>query len=140
MCRPWLCFDEFDKVPSLDAKRGIFLFLDGRREFEVEGRIIVNHAIAMTTLNTKPKDGLERLGIPDAYIRRSIVVDTDFVKSELGEVDLAAKEIFALKDFPKVSLKRLMLSARAPPLNFTHTHRFSHCRENRHSISTTLFL
>lgn len=108
--KPWLCFDEFDKAPSQDVKRGIFLFLDGRREFEVEGQIIVNHAIAMVTLNTNPTEGLKRLGIPEAYIRRGITIDTDFVKSELGDVDLAAKEIFALKDFPKLSLKRLMLT------------------------------
>lgn len=108
--KPWLCFDEFDKAPSPDVKRGIFLFLDGRREFEVEGQLIVNHAITMVTLNTKPIEELKRLGIPDAYIRRNITIDTDFVKSELVDVDLVADEIFALKDFPKLSLKRLMLT------------------------------
>jgi len=64
----------------------------------------------MVTLNTNlRKESLDRFGIPEPYIRRCVVADTEYVETELRNVDLVAKEIFELKDFPRISLKRLQL-------------------------------
>jgi hypothetical protein len=65
----------------------------------------------MVTLNTNlRKEGLERFGIPEPYIRRCVVADTEYVETELQNVDLVAKEIFEQKDFPRISLKRLHIN------------------------------
>jgi hypothetical protein len=64
----------------------------------------------MVTLNTNlRKESLDRFGVPEPYIRRCVVADTEYVETELRSVDLVAKEIFELKDFPRISLKRLQI-------------------------------
>jgi len=109
--QPFVCLDEFDKVTSRDTKRNVLFFLDGRREFSVEGELVKNQVCTMVTLNTGiKKDGIERFGISEAYIRRSIVADTEHVRMELRNVDLVAKRIFEMKDFPRISLQRLTLA------------------------------
>lgn len=41
---PFMCFDEFNRVPNADVKRKVLFFLDGRAEFSVEGgKKITNH-------------------------------------------------------------------------------------------------
>ena len=108
---PFMVFDEFDKVDSKDIKRNVLFFLDGRTQFAVEGKSIQNHACTMVTLNTNlRKEGLDRFGIPEPYIRRCVVADTEYVESELQKVDLVAKKIFELKDFPRISLTRLQIN------------------------------
>ena len=105
---PFMVFDEFDKVSDKDIRRNVLFFLNGRSQFSVEGKTVQNHACTMVTLNTNlRKGGLERFGIPEPYIRRCVVADTEYVETELRNVDLVAKEIFELKDFPRISLKRL---------------------------------
>ena len=107
----FMVFDEFDKVGDKDIRRNILFFLDGRAQFDVEGKSIQNHACTMGTLNTNlRKEGLERFGIPEPYIRRCVIADTEYVETELQNVDLVAKEIFELKDFPRISLKRLQIN------------------------------
>lgn len=69
-------FDESDKT-SPELKTIALSFADGGREFTVENKKITNHAYAVIIGNTTPKG----LGIPDFIIRRSIVVNTDSVKS-----------------------------------------------------------
>ena len=108
---PFMVFDEFDKVDSKDIRRNVLFFLDGRARFAVEGKSIQNHACTMVTLNTNlRKEGLDRFGIPEPYIRRCVVADTEYVETELQNVDLVAKEIFELKAFPRISLKRLQIN------------------------------
>jgi hypothetical protein len=64
----------------------------------------------MVTLNTNlHKENLDRFEIPEPYIRRCVVADTQYVQTELRNVDLVAKEIFELKDFPRINLKRLQI-------------------------------
>ena len=107
----FMVFDEFDKVGDKDIKRNVLFFLDGRAQFAVEGKSIQNHACTMVTLNTNlRKEGLERFGIPEPYIRRCVVADTEYVEAELQNVDLVAKDIFELKDFPRINLKRLQIN------------------------------
>ena len=108
--QPFVCLDEFDKVTDRDTRRNILFFLDGRRKFTVEGEIVENRVCTLVTLNIKiGKDGIERFGVPTPYIRRSIVADTEHVRVELRDVDLVAKRIFEMKDFPKIILSRLRL-------------------------------
>jgi len=107
----FMVFDEFDKVSNKDIRRNVLFFLDGRRQFTVEEKTVQNHACTMVTLNTNlRKGGLERFGIPEPYIRRCVVADTEYVETELRNVDLVAKEVFELKDFPRISLKRLKIN------------------------------
>ena len=106
-----MVFDEFDKISSKDIRRNVLFFLDGRGQFTVEGKTVQNHVCTMVTLNINlRKGGLERFGIPEPYIRRCVVADTEYVETELRNVDLVAKEIFELKDFPRISLKRLKIN------------------------------
>jgi predicted transcriptional regulator len=106
----FMVFDEFDKVSDKNIKQNVLFFLDGRSKFNVEEKTVQNHACCMVTLNTNlQKESLDRFGIPEPYIRRCVVADTEYVETELRSVDLVAKEIFELKDFPRISLKRLQL-------------------------------
>jgi len=106
----FMVFDEFDKVNDKNIKQNVLFFLDGRSKFNVEEKTVQNHACCMVTLNTNlRKESLDRFGIPEPYIRRCVVADTEYVETELRNVDLVAKEIFELKDFPRISLKRLQI-------------------------------
>jgi len=108
--QPFICLDEFDKVTDRDTRRNILFYLDGRHNFTVEGETVENHVCTMITLNTKiGKEDVKRFGIPEPYIRRSIVADTEHVRMELRDVDLVAKKIFEMKDFPKIDLSKLRL-------------------------------
>ena len=107
----FVCLDEFDKVTDRDTKRNALFFLDGRNKFSAEGEIVENRTCTMLTLNTSiGKEGIGRFGIPEPYIRRSIVADTEHVRMELRDVDLVAKKIFEMKDFPKIDLSKLRIA------------------------------
>ena len=72
--------------------------------------MVENRTCTMVTLNTRiGKEGIARFGIPEPYIRRSIVADTEHVRIELKNVDLVAKKIFEMKDFPRINLDKLRL-------------------------------
>ncbi len=108
--QPFVCLDEFDKVTDRDTRRNILFYLDGRKQFPVEGEMVENRVCTMVTLNTRiGKEGIARFGIPGPYIRRSIVADTEHVRMELRNVDLVAKKIFEMKDFPKINLSELRI-------------------------------
>ena len=108
--QPFVCLDEFDKVTDRDTRRNILFYLDGRKQFPVEGEMVENRVCTMVTLNTRiGKEGIARFGIPGPYIRRSIVADTEHVRMELRNVDLIAKKIFEMKDFPKINLSKLRI-------------------------------
>ncbi len=109
--QPFVCLDEFDKVPDKDTKRNVLFFLDGRRKFPAEGETVENRVCAMVTLNTKiGKEGIARFGIPEPYIRRSIVADTEHIRIELKDVDLIAKKIFEIEDCPRINLEKLHIT------------------------------
>jgi len=108
--QPFVCLDEYDKVTDRDTRRNVLFFLDGKKMFPVEGEQVENRTCTMVTLNTKiGKEGVARFGIPEPYIRRSIVADTGHVRMELKDVDLVAKKIFEMKDFPRINLDKLRL-------------------------------
>ncbi len=112
----FVCLDEFDKVTDRDTKRNALFFLDGRNKFSAEGEIVENRTCTMLTLNTSiGKEGIGRFGIPEPYIRRSIVADTEHVRMELKDVDLVAKKIFEMKDFPRIDLEKLHITGTKLP-------------------------
>jgi len=114
--QPFICLDEFDKVTDRDTRRNVLFFLDGRKKFPVEAELVENRTCTMVTLNTKiGKESIARFGIPEPYIRRSIVADTEHVRMELKDVDLVAKKIFEMKDFPKINLDKLHLACTELP-------------------------
>ena len=114
--QPFICLDEFDKVTDRDTRRNVLFLLDGRQKFSVESETVENRVCTMITLNTRiGKDGTERFGIPTPYIRRSIVADTEHVRMELKDVDLVAKKIFEMQDFPRINLDKLRLAYTALP-------------------------
>lgn len=105
---PFVCLDELDKINDRAVKRNVMHFLDGRREFTVEAKKIVNWACVLVTLNSK----LSELDLPEEYIRRCVVVNTDPLVYELKDVDLVAREIFD-NPIPRVRIENLRA-------NFTH--------------------
>jgi predicted transcriptional regulator len=112
----FVCLDEFDKVTDRDTRRNALFFLDGRNKFSTEGVPVENRTCTMVTLNTKiDKVSIKKFGIPEPYIRRSIVTDTEHVRMELRDVDLVAKKIFEMKDFPKINLDKLRLAGTELP-------------------------
>ena len=114
--QPFICLDEFDKVTDRDTRRNLLFYLDGRMIFPVEGETVENRTCSMVTLNTKiGKEGIKKFGIPEAYIRRSIVADTEHVRMELRGVDLVAKKIFEMEDFPRINLGKLHLTCTELP-------------------------
>ncbi len=114
--QPFVCLDEFDKVTDRDTRRNVLFFLDGRSKFKAEGETVENRVCTMVTLNTKiGKEGITRFGIPEPYIRRSIVADTEHVRMELKDIDLVAKKIFEMKDFPRIDLSKLRLAGTELP-------------------------
>ncbi len=114
--QPFICLDEFDKVTDRDTRRNVLFFLDGRKKFTVEGEMVENRTCTMVTLNTRiGKEGIKRFGIPEPYIRRSIVADTEHVRMELKDIDLVAKKIFEMKEFPRINLEKLRLTGTELP-------------------------
>ena len=112
----FVCLDEFDKVTDRDTRRNALFFLDGRNKFSAEGEPVENRTCTMLTLNTRiGREGIAKFGIPEAYIRRSIVADTEHVRMELRDVDLVAKKIFEMKDFPKINLSKLRITCTELP-------------------------
>ena len=102
---PFVCLDELDKISDRAVRRNVMHFLDGRREFTVEGKQITNRACVLVTLNSK----LSELSIPEEYIRRCIVISTDPLVYELKDVDLVAKEIFD-NPIPRVKIDNLKVN------------------------------
>ncbi len=112
----FVCLDEFDKITDRDTRRNALFFLDGRNKFSAEGEPVENRTCTMLTLNTKiGKEGVARFGIPEPYIRRSIVADTEHVRTELKNIDLIAKKIFEMKDFPRIDLEKLHITGTKLP-------------------------
>ena len=97
--------DEWDKA-SPQLKMKALFFTEGKREFLVEEKKVVNHAYAVIAANPEPT----KLTIPEPIIRRSVVLNTESLRSQLRDVDLAAREIVELLSSPgapQLDLQRL---------------------------------
>jgi len=105
---PFMCFDEFNCIPNADVKRKVLFFLDGRTEFSVEGgKKITNHCVPFVTLNTSPRS----FGIDEPYIRRSVVVNTEYVRHQLKNIRRIARKIdrfLSTQKAPRIDLKALL--------------------------------
>jgi len=88
---PFIAFDELQKG-NAELKRAVFFFLDGSREFLEEGVLVKNKACPLVTTNLDPRS--QDLGIPEEYIRRSVVVNTKGLSPTPQEYDEATDEIF----------------------------------------------
>ncbi|MDO8685677.1 MAG: hypothetical protein Q7J78_03295 [Clostridiales bacterium] len=109
---PFICLDELDKTTSNDLKRVLLNYADGAREFPIEGVQVINHCTTLITLNTNGDvDAIKSLGIHEAYIRRSVVLNTEQLIGQLKDVDLMAKSVFdfmASRTAPRIKLEALM--------------------------------
>lgn len=108
---PFICLDELDKTTSNDLKRVLLNYADGAREFPIEGVQVINHCTTLITLNTNGDvDAIKSLGIHEAYIRRSVVLNTEQLIGQLKDVDLMAKVVFdhmASRNAPRIRLEAL---------------------------------
>ena len=70
-------------------KKKILLFIEGKKETEVEGKKVINHAYTAIVTNPETK----RPTFADFIIRRSIVLNTEPLRPQLGDVDIVAWKI-----------------------------------------------
>jgi len=103
----YVCIDEYDKAPR-EVKTAAGGLLLGNSQFELEGELVTVRPTAYVTLNSGP-DGLDALH--EAYVRRSVVIDTGQLRPLLGDVDLAIARLFA----GEVVIPRLSLARIKPP-------------------------
>lgn len=108
---PFICLDELDKTTSNDLKRVLLNYADGAREFPIEGVQVINHCTTLITLNTNGDvNAIKSLGIHEAYIRRSVVLNTEQLIGQLKDVDLMAKSVFdfmSSRNAPRIRLGSL---------------------------------
>ena len=82
---PLVMFDEFDKA-SAELRRAVFAYLDGVSRYQSEDGELDIQATAIVTLNAERDLGL----LPDAYLRRSVVLDTAPLALVVRDLDLVA--------------------------------------------------
>jgi hypothetical protein len=86
---PLVVLDEYDKAgPELRA--AAFAYLAGASRYRVEGIAIDVTATAILTLNTE-RDPARLL--PDAYVRRSVVLDTTPLRAVTADLDETARRL-----------------------------------------------
>ena len=82
---PLVMFDEFDKA-SAELRRAVFAYLDGVSRYQSEDGELDMEATVIVTLNAERDLGL----LPDAYLRRSVVLDTAPLATVVRDLDLVA--------------------------------------------------
>jgi hypothetical protein len=106
---PYLCLDELGRAsPEVKAAAGALLL--GTTRVELEGEVRTIRPLIYTTLNPH-RGGLRELD--DAYIRRSVVIDTTPLRDLLVDADLAAARLFDASG----RIPRLFLEGLKPPLS-----------------------
>lgn len=103
--RQFICLDELDKAEGPLKKQALF-YLQGDRAVLIEGKQIESRALPMATLNTDIND----FNIPDAYLRRAVVLNTEYFHHELADVDLIARKLSKTKTRSRLSLDKLSLT------------------------------
>jgi len=103
---PFACLDELDKAdPPLMA--AALALLQGDADADLEDTPVAVRPVTYVCLNAGPA-GLRV--IPNAYIRRSVVLDTAAVAPLLADMDEAAARLLAPGALPRLDLDQL-----APP-------------------------
>jgi hypothetical protein len=100
---PYLCLDELDKAsPGVKAAAGALLH--GTTQAELEGEVRTIRPVIYTAMNRR--EGLRDLD--DAYIRRSVMLDTGPLRHLLVDVDLDMARLFDRSGrIPQLALDRL---------------------------------
>ena len=99
----YVCFDEWDKSDP-DVRKQAGQLLMGYVSTELEGQRIEIRPTVMVCLNTGP-EGLKV--IPQAYIRRAVVLDTVPLEGLLGDIDQAMRKLFRSTRIPHLQLALL---------------------------------
>lgn len=103
---PFVCIDEWDKAPE-QVRRVASGLLLGQTAAELEGEEIAVRPTVLLCLNSGPAG----LGVlHEAYLRRSVVLDTSELQGLLEDMDEAAERLFREAAIPTLSLAR-----RRPP-------------------------
>ncbi|MBF6604065.1 MAG: ArsR family transcriptional regulator [Chloroflexi bacterium] len=82
---PLVMFDEFDKA-SPEQRGAVFAYLEGVSRYQSEDGELDIQATVIVTLNAERDLGL----LPDAYLRRSVVLDTAPLALVVRDLDLVA--------------------------------------------------
>ncbi|MFQ5852622.1 MAG: hypothetical protein ACE5JU_18850 [Candidatus Binatia bacterium] len=101
---PFICLDELDKAQG-ELRRQALYYLQGDRSVLIEGEHVEVRPVPFVALNTTVEQGMAL--IPNPYLRRSIVVDTAPIRTELEDMDLVAYELFDGKPLPALNPKRV---------------------------------
>ena len=94
------------KEADRELKRKILLFIEGKREVEVEGKKVINHAYIAITTNPETK----KPTFTDSIIRRSIVLNTEPLRPQLGNVDIVGwkmNKLFSSGRGPELDIEKL---------------------------------
>jgi DNA-binding transcriptional ArsR family regulator len=86
---PLIVLDEFDKA-SPELRGAAFAYLAGESRYRSEGTELHVAATAIVTLNDS--GGLAKL-LPDAYLRRSVVLDTSVLVEATKDLHLTARRL-----------------------------------------------
>lgn len=87
------CLDNLEDVKDKQVKRAALFILDGRREFPVEGGMVQNKTIGLVCLNLKRGEKLSNKDIPESYMRRSVIVNTNYINFPAQKLYLIVGDI-----------------------------------------------
>jgi len=85
---PFICLDELDKAQKPLQRQALY-YLQGDSSVTLEGVSVPIRPISFVTLNTEFERGLSI--IHEAYLRRSVVLDTSSLRSSLSDIDQVAE-------------------------------------------------
>lgn len=108
LAEPFLCLDELDKAKA-ESKAAALKLLQGDAAAELEGHRFEVRPTVMVCLNARP-DQLAGL-VGEAYVRRSVVLDTTPLKPLLDGVATVVRRLRRPGTVPRLELSRL-----APPI------------------------
>ncbi len=86
---PLVVFDEFDKAAS-ELRQATFVYLAGTSTYRSEGTLLDVAATTILTLNAE-RDAARLL--PDAYLRRAVVLDTTPLRTVTRDLDETARAL-----------------------------------------------
>lgn len=101
---PFLCLDEYDKA-SDELHREAEGLLYGSTRPDVAGTVVEVRPLVMVALNARPGD-LDR-SVNEAFVRRSVVIDTEPLMPLLGDLDVCMRRLFrpGSRRIPRVDLR-----------------------------------
>ena len=107
---PFACLDEWDKADE-DVRRAAGKLLLGQSVAECEGERVRMRPVVLVCLN-RPESA--EASLHEAWLRRSVVLDTAMLAPLLADVDEAMRRLFA-SSLPRLELERLKPQKEALP-------------------------